>query len=88
MGVLSKILPNPAFKYLQRAINPPQSQQEKLLRYSDTLVILKVPQDGSKCAFQLLHDFVSSVHDSCPDIIRCEMYGYISKHTNTKIHIT
>ncbi|KAI4246437.1 MAG: hypothetical protein L6R42_009905 [Xanthoria sp. 1 TBL-2021] len=70
MGVLSKILPNPTFKYLQRAIDPPQPQPEKLLHYSDTLVILKVPQDGSECAFQLLHDFVNSVHDSCPDILR------------------
>lgn len=87
MGILSTILPNHALKHLQRAIQPPKPQQE-LLHYSDTLVILKVPQDDSECAFQVLNTLVSSVHDSCLDILRCEMYAYISKHTDVKVHLT
>ncbi|KAL8895095.1 MAG: hypothetical protein Q9192_003858, partial [Flavoplaca navasiana] len=62
MGVLSKILPDPAFKYLQKAIKPPKPRQEKSLQYSDTLVILKVPRDGSEPAFQSLKEFASSIH--------------------------
>lgn len=88
MGILSTILPNHALKHLQRAIQPPKPQQEELLHYSDTLIILKVPQDDSECAFGVLNTLVSSVQDSCPDILRCEMYGYISKHADVEIHLT
>ena len=88
MGVLSKILPNPAFKYLQNAIKPPKPQQGKSLQYSDTLIILKVPRDGSEPAFQSLKEFAGSVHDGCPDILRCEIYKYLSKRSSIKIHIT
>ncbi|KAL9627074.1 MAG: hypothetical protein Q9204_006827 [Flavoplaca sp. TL-2023a] len=88
MGVLSKILPDPAFKYLQNAIKPPKRQQGKSLQYSDTLIILKVPRDGSEHAFQSLKEFAGSVHDSCPDILRCEIYKYLSKRSSVKIHIT
>lgn len=87
MGILSTILPNHALKHLQRAIQPPKPLEDSL-PYSDTLIILKVPQDDSECAFQVLNTLVSSVHYSCPDILRCEMYGYISKHTDVKIHLT
>ncbi|KAL8999928.1 MAG: hypothetical protein Q9169_001334 [Polycauliona sp. 2 TL-2023] len=87
MGVLSKILPDPAVKYLQRTINPSKSQPAQV-RYSDTLVILKVPQDDPASAFQLLDDFVSSLNDNCPEVLRCEVYAYSTKRANIKVHIT
>ncbi|KAL8789190.1 MAG: hypothetical protein Q9213_001297 [Squamulea squamosa] len=88
MGALSKMLPNPAFKYLQKVINPPKPRQDKILQYSDTLVILKLHQDSAELALKLLEDVVSSVYDTCPGILRCEMHAYISKHAKFKVHIT
>ena len=88
MGVLSKILPDPAFRYLRRTLNPPKAQQDPILHYSDTLIILKVPKDEPGFAFRLLQDFVSSVHNSCPEVLRCEMHLFVSEHMEFAIHIS
>ncbi|KAL8906547.1 MAG: hypothetical protein Q9171_006223 [Xanthocarpia ochracea] len=88
MGVLSKILPDPAFRYFRRTLNPPKAQQDTVIHYSDTLIILKVPKDEPGFAFRLLQDFVSSVHNSCPQILRCETHIFSSKHMKFTIHIT
>ncbi|KAL8804981.1 MAG: hypothetical protein Q9200_005605 [Gallowayella weberi] len=88
MGVLSKILPHPVLRYLQKAIIPPKTSRGKYFSYTDTLVILRIPKDAPEPAFRLLKDVVNSVHDSCPAILRCEIHSYVHKHTNLMVHIT
>ncbi|KAL8689116.1 MAG: hypothetical protein Q9224_004718 [Gallowayella concinna] len=59
MRILSKILPDPVFKYLQKTMNPPEITRGKYLSYTDTLVILRVPEDAPEPAFRLLKDDIN-----------------------------
>lgn len=88
MGRLSKLLPKPVLRYLQKILNPPKSQNGKYLSYTDTLVILRIPRDGSEPSFRFLNGVIHSMHDSCPSILRCEMHSYIHKHTYVTVQIT
>ncbi|KAL8801100.1 MAG: hypothetical protein Q9182_004693 [Xanthomendoza sp. 2 TL-2023] len=59
MGVLSKILPDPVLRYLQKTIIPPKTSRGKYLGYTDTLIILRVPKDAPEPAFRLLKDDIN-----------------------------
>ncbi|KAL8735177.1 MAG: hypothetical protein Q9166_001053 [cf. Caloplaca sp. 2 TL-2023] len=88
MGVLKKILPDRAYRYLKDIINPPKPPQDKSLRFTDMLVIIEVSRTEPELACKLLKDVVHSNHDKCPEILRCEMHTFFDKHSKLTAHLT
>lgn len=87
MGFLSKNLPAPVFRFLKRAINPPNPPQDKTKQYTDLLVVLEISRDVMDSSLQLLRNLVRQFHDIVPEIIRCEMHGHLIEGQDYTVHL-
>ncbi|KAL9000369.1 MAG: hypothetical protein Q9188_005678 [Gyalolechia gomerana] len=87
MGMLSRILPAPVFRFLKKTINPPKAPQDKSKQYTDLLVILEISRDVMDSSLELLRSLVRSFHDSLPDMIRCEMHAHLIEGQDCTVHL-
>ncbi|KAL9028958.1 MAG: hypothetical protein Q9196_002747 [Gyalolechia fulgens] len=58
MGMLSRVLPAPVFRFLKKAINPPKAPEDKSKQYTDLLVMLEISRDAMDSSLQLLRSLV------------------------------
>ncbi|KAL8942528.1 MAG: hypothetical protein Q9211_001353 [Gyalolechia sp. 1 TL-2023] len=87
MGMLSRVLPAPVFRFLKKAINPPKAPEDKSKQYTDLLVMLEISRDAMDSSLQLLRSLVRSFHDSLPDMIRCEMHAHLIEGQDCTVHL-
>ncbi|KAL9576740.1 MAG: hypothetical protein Q9212_006853 [Teloschistes hypoglaucus] len=91
VSTLRRFLPKPIYRILRNFVNPPKPI-DRSLTYFDLFIILDVRRNtnvkmGHLDALEWLKQANRSFHDTCPQILRCEMHSYTYSDTNIKVHI-